>query len=68
MTIKGIINLVILIVKEFITKLVLPTYDVYGDWFIVYKLLMGNGLATGQHCKQAGENILLLNYKNMKFY
>ena len=52
MTIKGMTNLIILIVKEFITKLVLATYDVYGDWYIVYQILMGNGFATGQECKQ----------------
>ena len=52
MTLKGFFNLFLLTVKEFTLKVVLPAYDVYGDWYIVYLLLNGNGFAPAQECKQ----------------
>ena len=52
MTLKGYFKLFLLIVKEFILRVALPTYDVYSDWYIVYLLLMGNAFAPDQECKQ----------------
>ena len=35
-------------IKFLIVKLLLPTYDVYGDYYIVYQLMVGNCFAKGQ--------------------
>ena len=44
MELKVLLN----IIRIWIVKVLLPTYDVYGDYYIVYQLMVGNCFAKGQ--------------------
>ena len=38
------------IAKIFLVKIVLPTWDIYSDWYIIYQLFMGQCFQQGQKC------------------
>ena len=51
-----------------IFKIVMPTFDAYGDWFIVYQLLKGDSFVSGQKCSPYyDENHLYIGFIAMIF-
>ena len=38
------------IAQVFIFRIILPTWDVYSDWYIIYQLFLGNCFQQGQTC------------------